>query len=785
MEVAEVLPDFADAFAFEEFNRMQREAVPALLEREENVVASAPTASGKTALAELAICKTLADDGTALFIAPLRALTNEKEDDWDRFEELGYSVYVVTGERDLNPRRARRADILVMTPEKLDSATRKHDSRRYDFVTDVDVCVIDEVHLLDADRRGSVLEVAISRLRRLCAPRVVALSATMPNVDDVAAWLDASEETTFEFDEAYRPVDLHAGVKTYTHGENSFADKYRRLYRALDIAEPHLRDDGQALVFVSSRQDTVRAAKKARDEIAERDVPIGVRGDYDSHTELKDAIENETLYHSMLDGVAFHHAGLSKTDRDLVEEWFKAGHVELLFSTSTLAWGVNLPARCVVIRDTKIHDPLEGEVDMSPLDVLQMLGRAGRPGYDDVGYGWVVCDTAEADKYRRLLTDGKEIESRLAESLETHLNAEIAMGTITDLEDVMDWLETTFFYVRGQSKPAEYDFPNLRERVRNCLEDLVERGFVETDADLSIEATPRGVLASKYYLRLETAATFADLADAVADGATLEPGDVLEAVATAEEFDSVSARQDERDAISAVLVGVDTEALDAGQRKVLAILRSAADGSPPAELRSDAWVIQRNASRLLSAQGAFLDRLAGPHAANLARRVEARIENGVSEDAVGLTAIDGIGPGRASKLSRDGLSTPADIVEARVAGLTDAGLSEGVAERVYEGAQSLPAVEIDWGSFPETIATGENDVCEVTIENVGEPARAGIRVTVNGVEMTSTSTYLRDTDTVPVAVFGADADELEFTVSVAFPETPLVPFDSRRTVDVE
>ncbi len=785
MEVAEVLPDFADAFAFEAFNRMQREALPALLENEANVVASAPTASGKTALAELAICKALSDDGTALFIAPLRALTNEKEDDWDRFEELGYSVYVVTGERDLNPRRARRADILVMTPEKLDSATRKHDSRRYDFVTDVDVCVIDEVHLLDADRRGSVLEVAISRLRRLCAPRIVALSATMPNVDDVAAWLDAPEETTFEFGEEYRPVDLHAGVKTYTHGENSFADKYRRLYRALDIAEPHLRDDGQALVFVSSRQDTVRAAKKARDEIAERDVPIGVRGDYDSHTELKDVIENETLYHSMLDGVAFHHAGLSKNDRDLVEEWFKAGHVELLFSTSTLAWGVNLPARCVVIRDTKYHDPLEGEVDMSPLDVLQMLGRAGRPGYDDVGYGWVVCDTAEADKYRRLLTDGKEIESRLAESLETHLNAEIAMGTITDLEDVMDWLETTFFYVRGQSKPEAYDFPNLRERVRDCLEDLVERGFVETDADLSIEATPRGVLASKYYLRLETAATFADLADAVADGATLEPGDVLEAVATAEEFDSVSARQDERDAINAVLVGVDTEGFDAGQRKVLAILRSAADGSPPAELRSDAWVIRRNASRLLSAQGAFLDRLANPHAANLARRVEARIENGVSEDAVGLTAIDGVGPGRASKLSREGLSTPADVVDAGVAGLIDAGLSEGVAERVYEGAQSLPAVEVDWGSFPETIATGENDVREVTIRNVGEPARAGIRVTVNRVEMTSTSSYLRDVDTVPVAVFGADADDLEFTVSVAFPEEPLPPSTSRRTVDVE
>ncbi|MFA9416291.1 DEAD/DEAH box helicase [Natrinema sp. HArc-T2] len=782
MEVAEVLPGFADAFAFEEFNRMQREALPALLESDENVVASAPTASGKTALAELAICKALADGGTALFIAPMRALTNEKEDDWDRFEDLDYSVYVVTGERDLNPRRARRADILVMTPEKLDSATRKHDSRRYDFVTDVDVCVIDEVHLLDADRRGSVLEVTISRLRRLCEPRIVALSATMPNVGDVAAWLDAPEECTFEFGEEYRPVNLNAGVKTYTHGENSFADKYRRLYRALDLAEPHLREDGQSLVFVSSRQDTVQAAKKARDEIAERDIPMGARGDYDFHTESK-ALENDTLRNSVLDGVAFHHAGLSKNDRDLVEEWFKAGHVELLFSTSTLAWGVNLPARCVVIRDTKLHDPLEGEIDMSSLDVLQMLGRAGRPGYDDIGYGWVVCDTAEADKYRRLLRDGKEIESRLAESLATHLNAEIAMGTITDLEDVMDWLETTFYYVRGQSKPDDYDFPNLRERVRDCLEGLVDRGFVETGEDLSIEATPLGVLTSKYYLRLDTAAHFADLCDrAESDG--LAAGDILETIATAEEFDSVSARQDERDAINAVLVGEETGDLEAGQRKVLAILRGAASGSTPAELRSDAWVIRQNATRLVSALEAFLDRFVGPHAANLARRVEARIENGVAEDAVGLTAIDGVGPGRASKLATEGLSTPGDVVDAGVAGLVDAGLTEGVAEGVYEGAQSLPAIDLEWGQFPDAIATGENEVCEVTVRNVGEPARAGIRVTVNGVEMTSTNTYLRDTETVPVGVFGADADELEFTVSVAFPEEPLVPVEATRTVEV-
>jgi replicative superfamily II helicase len=778
MRVAEAVPEFADAFGFEEFNRMQREALPALLESDANVVASAPTASGKTALAELAICKTLRDGGTALFVAPMRALTNEKEAEWDRFESLGYSVYVVTGERDLNPRRAERADILVMTPEKADSATRKHDSPRYQFVTDVDCCVVDEVHLLDSDERGGVLEVTVSRLRRLCAPRIVALSATMPNVEDVAEWLDAPPEATFAFGDDYRPVDLHAGVKTYTHGDNSFADKYRRLYRALDTAEPHVREDGQALVFVSSRQDTVQAAKKTRDELAERDVPIGARGDYDFHTDAKE-LSNDTLRKSVLDGVAFHHAGLSKGDRDRVEEWFKQGKISILFSTSTLAWGVNLPARCVVIRDTKYHDPLDGETDISPLDVLQMLGRAGRPGYDDVGYGWVVCDRSEADKYRRLLREGKEIESRLAADLDSHLNAEIAMGTIRDLDDVMSWLDTTFYAVRARSKPEEYGYENLRDRVRDTLESLVDRGFVETGDDLRIEATALGRLASKYYLRLETARRFADLCER--DRITTDA--VLEAVAGAVEFRSVSARSNEADAVDSMLVGTDTD-LEDGPRKVLAILRAAMTGSTPADLRSDAWVIRQNALRLLAALREFLDRFSGPEAANLAARVEARVEHGVSRDAVGLTAIDGIGSGRAGTLATGGLRSPADVLDAGETELTRAGLSEGVAERVVESARSLPRIEIEWGAFPDSVATGENEMREVTVRNRGGGARAGIRVTVNDVEMTTKTCYLTDETTIPVGVFGGTSDEMEFTVSVVFPELPLLPVRDSRAVTV-
>ena len=777
MQVAEALPEFAEAFPFESFNAMQREALSVLVEGEENVVASAPTASGKTALAELAICRALKDGGTALFIAPMRALTNEKEGEWERFESLGYSVYVVTGERDLNPRRARRADILVMTPEKADSATRKHDARRYDFITEVDCCVIDEVHLLDSERRGSVLEVTISRLRRLCSPRIVALSATMPNVQDVADWLDAPPEATFSFGEEYRPVDLHADVKTYSHGENSFADKYRRLYRALDLAEPHIREDGQALVFVSSRQDTVQAAKKARDELVERDVPMGARGDYDFHTETQQ-LENDTLRQSALDGVGFHHAGLSKNDRDLIEEWFRVGKIQLLFSTSTLAWGVNLPARCVVIRDTKLHDPLEGEIDMSPLDVLQMLGRAGRPGYDDVGYGWVICDRSEADKYRRLLREGKEIESRLAEDLDAHLNAEIALGTIRGLEDVMEWLETTFYYVRARSEPEAYGFETLRERVRSTLDSLVERGFVDLEEDLSIEATPLGMLASKYYLRLSTAERFYELATREAIGTDA----VLRTVARASEFDSVSARKTERDAIDAAIGGRGSD-LDAGGRKVLAILRGAMTGSTPAELQGDAWVIRSNALRLLAAMHAFCDRFAEPADANLVRRIEGRVEYGVSDDAVGLTAIDGVGPGRASKLAAEGITSPADVRVAGVAGLVEAGLAESVAEGIYENAGELPAVAIDWGAFPEEIARGENELCEVDVESIAGGGQAAIRVTVNeGVEMTATTVYLGST-TVPVGVFGAD-DDLTYTVEVVFPELPLASVSESRSVRV-
>jgi replicative superfamily II helicase len=412
-----------------------------------------------------------------------------------------------------------------------------------------------------------------------------------------------------------------------------------------------------------------------------------------------------------------------------------------------------------------------------------MLGRAGRPDYDDVGYGWVICDSQEAERYRRLLSEGTPLESRLAEELDAHLVAEVATGTVTSFEDVFDWLDTTFYAVRAASAPDRYDYGGrLRQRVRETLEGLVDRGFVATDGDLGVEGTALGRLTSRYYLRLATADRFHDLAQR---SGPVDRGDVLEAVAGAAEFDSVSCRQSERDAVDAVLSGTDTP-LEGGHRKVLGILRASTTGTTPGELRSDAWVIRQNALRLLAALREFLETFGDPGAlpANLARRVEARVEHAVSADAVGLTAIDGVGAGRAKKLAADGIATPADVIEAGAGGLVAAGLSEGVAERVVESARSLPAVEIDWGAFPDTVARGANDMREVTVRSTAGGARAGVAVTVNGVAMTDTDTYLGGA-TVPVGVFGGDADEMEYVVTVAFPDLPLAPVRESRTVTVE
>ncbi|GAD53511.1 pre-mRNA splicing helicase [Halarchaeum acidiphilum MH1-52-1] len=359
------------------------------------------------------------------------------------------------------------------------------------------------------------------------------------------------------------------------------------------------------------------------------------------------------------------------------------------------------------------------------------------------------------------------------------------MGTVDDLDDVMAWLETTFYYRRAQSAPDAYDFANVRERVRGVLDDLVDEGFVRASDDLGLTATQLGVLTSTYYLDMDTAVGFRDLAEGDVD----EAG-VLRAVARSSEFESVSARRDEREAVASVL-GERGDDLDAGPRKVLGVLYGAMRGSTPPELRSDAWIIRQNALRLLAALAEFLERFEKPDGANLAHRLEARIDTGVPAEAVELTALDGVGSGRAHRLVDEGLTSVPDVRDAGRDGLVDAGLSGGVADAVIEQAAALPDVSIDWGDFPDSVARGENSMQEVTVHNDGGAARVVCRVTATRdggtgetVEMTSTTTYLDDATTLPVGVFGADDDALVYAVEVVFPESVLDTVHEERTVEI-
>ena len=768
--VADVVPAYADAFPFESFNEMQQTVIPAILEDNANVVVSAPTGSGKTAIAELAMCHCLSRSGTVLYITPLRALTTEREAEWQRFERLGHTVYVVTGERELSPDRADRADILVMTPEKVDAATRKHRTDRYGFITEVDCCIVDEVHLLDTASRGSVLEATIVRLRRLASPRVVAMSATMANVEDVAAWLDAPSDATFQFDDSHRPVPLEATVRPFDPGDNDFADKYRRLYQAIEVATPHLKANGQVLVFVASRRDANMAAETIADTDRLAGVDLAIGDDYEAH-QLANEVSNESLRTLTHDGIAFHHAGLSRGDRSRVETLFRRGAVSVLVSTTTLAWGVNLPARCVIIRDTHYHDPLAGPVPMNPIDVLQMLGRAGRPGYDDIGYGVIICRPDETPRFQSLLDGSIDIESRLLAHLEPHLNTEIALGAVSDESSAFAWARETCAWIQFGSGA-------VKQRVTEAVRSLIADGHVIRSDDGGFQSTEQGRLAARYYLALPTAERFVRLAGNEEASALT----VVETLARCPEFGDVTPRSREREAIESVL-GPNAPA-DPGEAKVLAVLVASMEGDLPRALRDDAWIIRRTGARLLGALGAWCRRSEAFRMANLVTRLVHQIEYALDERAAGLLAVDGIGPDRAQSLIAVDIDTPTALMQADDAVLTRAGWPDHACTDLRRAARAVPTVHVDWTPLPTAIGSAENQFVTIPIHTTGDATTAAIWVRVNGVEMHQETTRLGSTN-VPIAIYGGGASHFRFEIEVVFPTLPVLPCVTTHDVTVQ
>ena len=449
------------------------------------LVVAVPTASGKTLVAQLAL---LTADGPGLYIVPLRALAREK------YEELaalpGLSVGISTGDLADPERELADHDVVVATSEKVDSAIRNGAA----WVEDLACVVVDEAHLLGSEGRGPTLEVTIATLRRRTPDvQIVGLSATVANPDAVADWLDAALVAS-----DWRPVDLRVGV--HADGEVAFDDGTSRSVPGPDdateataaLVSATADDGGGALAFVRSRREAEALADRLRAE--------GVPGDADAAAEALDAgatATGERLADCLRDGVAFHHAGLRSDHRRLVEAAFRERRVGAVCATPTLAAGVNVPARRVVVRDQRRFD---GEAtDWLPvLEVHQMCGRAGRPGLDPYGEAVLVAgdEDAEAVRERYVGADPEPVESQLADraALRTHVLSTLAAGFASSRADLLNLFDATF-YAHGASVDA------LGETLDGALADLTEMGMVDRSAGLA--ATPVGAQVSRQYISPE------------------------------------------------------------------------------------------------------------------------------------------------------------------------------------------------------------------------------------------------------------------------------------------
>lgn len=453
MKISEIdIPEEIKSFYIEsgisELYPPQITAIQSGLLEGRNLVAAVPTASGKTLMAELVMLQSIFNGGKCLYIVPLRALASEKFERFKQFQAMGITTGISSGDFDSRDEWLGRTDIIVATSEKTDSLIRNGAS----WMGDITVIVVDEIHLLDSPDRGPTLEVTIARLIQMNpGAQIIGLSATIGNAKEIARWLDAAL-----VESEWRPVELKEGV--YFGSAINFTDCQRVIDAKypddlLNLASDTLIEGGQCLIFESSRKNAEGSARRIGQK-------LGKLLDDQNQTRLKALAEKmletgETqttikLSECIRGGAAFHHAGLLSEQRKLIEDGFRNNLIKVISSTPTLAAGLNLPARRVIIRGFKRYDPNFGMVPIPVLEYKQMAGRAGRPGLDP--YGESVLVVRSYDEMTRLLeqyvlNDAEDIFSKLGSenALRTHILSSVSTGVVKSREELMDFLGCTFF----------------------------------------------------------------------------------------------------------------------------------------------------------------------------------------------------------------------------------------------------------------------------------------------------------------------------------------------------
>ncbi|WP_413828194.1 DEAD/DEAH box helicase [Methanobrevibacter sp. UBA46] len=481
-----------------EFNPAQKAVIESgYLDDKENTIIAIPTASGKTVLGVMAALKTILNGGKAVYAAPLISIQNEKIKEFKKFEKHGITI----------DRSPRSSDLSVMVFESFDALTRFS----WNTLREVDTIIIDEFHMIGEFSRGPTLECAITRAKKINPNlRIIALSATLENMDEIEGWLNAK---VIEHD--YRPVPLNKEVL-----DTEMFNTKNKNDVIVKIIEKSLEENSQALSFVSTRRFTESLAtyvsgkmkkkisktqkakfKKVADELL--DVPKK-KGSKPTSTcvRLAEAAEN---------GAVFHHAGLFNEQKEIIEDEFRAGNILMIAATPSLMYGVNLPSKYVAIRDYTRWTS-RGPQNIPVFDYLQMSGRAGRPQYDTVGYSYLIAKSMDEamdleERYVHGLvepTNSKLIENK--DAVLKQIISQVASNLSKTPDELQEFFEMTFYGFQMKNNPSMSLFASdsLQFEIQSSLEFLLQNGILMATPN-GLKATDFGNLIAKSNYAVETA----------------------------------------------------------------------------------------------------------------------------------------------------------------------------------------------------------------------------------------------------------------------------------------
>ena len=651
----------------------QAEAIPKAL-MGKNLVVAVPTASGKSLIGYVTALKIiLQDHKKVLYIVPLKALAAEKKDDFDRFSYLGFKTAMSTGDLDSEDRWMNNADVIIATSEKADSLIRHGSS----IISDLGLVIADEIHLIHDPTRGPTLEVALTKLKRRNKNlQIIALSATISNADSLALWLNADLIKM-----NWRPIPLHEGV--YYNNEVTFEDG-----RSIDISgtgddiwqliSSTINDGGQCIVFVNSRRSTEALAVKYS-------IEMKVLAGRTLSSEELNAIEgdaNSTALGRKLSacikcGMAFHNAGLTYKQRHYVEENFRSGNIKCIVATPTLAAGINLPARRVIVRDTKRFESNSGNTPISVMEIKQMCGRAGRPGYDP--YGESILIAKSYNDYEHLMNDyvmcdSESIMSKLGNEhiLRSHILGLIATGDASSEEEIIEFIRDTFY--GNESK-----LYGIESAVENVVDFLVKEEMVTRSND-KVHALPFGKRVSDLYIDPKSAVILRDAVNRVKNEVKAFP--ILHAVSSTPDVLGLYPRKKDEAILSSLqetwcddlLVDI-PEDEDYQYEYFLSNMKTAAlmmdwisetdedtitdnMGIGPGDIRSRVdmvdWILYAMSEIAVIYKPEIVKKL---------RPMLVRVRYGVKEELIDLVSFRGVGRVRARILYDNSIRTRKDIIE--------------------------------------------------------------------------------------------------------------------------